>query len=585
MLDSTRKHITIDKHVDEDSASLLSDDVNTIVEDHAGTIWICTGKGLSRLNPPPSKGQAHPFNNYLNDQKDARPFGGNVVSNILEDHTGTIWATTYGRGLNKFSADGSFKRFLDPADSAMNEENFIYRMVEDPENLFWLSTRAGLVLFDPRTGGFTRYPIDELNDAHIFDILPGDGGDLWLSTSIGLTRFNPRSNVFTRYGSEHGLQFNEFFSGFFRSRHGTLFAGGIDGFTEFSPADLLTSTRIPGIAITNFKVLDRDFSTVVPAAGAMILPYDQNFLSFSFAVLDYVNPLRNRFMYRMYGIDGSWVSAGNRNYATYSNLGPGDYLFEVKGCNSDNVWNLTGASISITITPPYWRTWWFRALLAVLTAGTVYAVYRYRLQRLLDLERLRLRIADDLHDDVGSNLSAIAIASRTLQRAPELGQSTRRKLAEIYSTALSTSEGMKDIVWFIKPRSDTVDDLLLRMKDATSALLSDIEHNFEASPVDNAMRVSIDFKKNFFLAFKEILTNVAKHATATRVQIRVTQQDGILEAVVNDDGRGFDPKNADALKRGNGLVSLQSRAKTIGGMCEITSRPGKGTTVRFSGRL
>lgn len=175
--------------------------------------------------------------------------------------------------------------------------------------------------------------------------------------------------------------------------------------------------------------------------------------------------------------------------------------------------------------------------------------------------------------------------SRAIQRAPELTAATKSKLAEIYDTAVKSSEGMKDIVWFIKPKNDTLDDLLLRMKDTASSLLADVEHDFQAPKIDSpkvAMKISIDFRRNFFLAFKEILTNIVMHAEANRVWILVRQENGMLEVIVRDDGRGFDEQT---VRRGNGLGSLRTRAGNIGGVCEITSALGKGTMVRFSGRL
>jgi signal transduction histidine kinase len=284
-------------------------------------------------------------------------------------------------------------------------------------------------------------------------------------------------------------------------------------------------------------------------------------------------------------VDKNWVDAGTRNFASYPALDPGSYVFQVKGCNSANVWNEAGASIALVITPPYWQTWWFRLVLAAVVTGLAYTSYRYRVRHLLEVERLRLRIADDLHDDIGSNLSTIAMATRTLQRAPGLTGETKRTLVEIYETAIKTSEGMRDAVWFITPRNDTLDDLFLRMKDAASSILTDTQHNFQAPEEQSSRRVSINFKRNFFLAFKEILTNIMKHASAARVAITLVRRDGMLEAVVEDDGRGFDVNEIPSGRRGNGLQSLRSRARTVGGTFEITSRPGGGTTVRFSGKL
>lgn len=582
MLDSTRHHLLLDRHRADDPSSLLSDAVGRITADRSGNVWCCTDEGLSRLIPGP----VHRFRNFLSGETDRRKFGGNVVSDVMEDRWGNIWAATYGRGLNRFEPDGSVTRFLCPADTAGDEENFIYTIVENDEGSFWLSTRAGLVLFDLRTGSFVRHPIAQLHDAHIFDIRPDPRGGLWLSTSVGLVKFDSATGAFTRFGSEHGLKFSELFSEFCPTRSGSVLVGGIDGFAEFSFHDIGRKARIPKLAITSFQVLDREISAPVSGPEPVRLSYDQNFLSFSFAVLDYANPRRNRFMIRMDGVDARWVDAGTRNFATYPKLEPGSYRFEVRGCNSENVWDEGAASVSIMISPPFWHAWWFRLLIAGILLAVVSAAYRYRLGRALEVERLRLRIADDLHDDVGSNLSSIAMRSRSLQRAPELSTATRQKLAEIYETAITTSQGMKDIVWFIKPRSDTVDDLLLRMKDAASAILCDVEHNFETTGGDNSVRVSIEFRRAFFLACKEALTNVAKHARATKVQITVRHADGMLEMVIHDNGIGFDSDGAGRNGlAGNGLSSLRQRAGSLAGGFQISSERGRGTTVRFSGKI
>jgi hypothetical protein len=583
MYDARQKRFRVHRREKMDFTSLAPGDIWGILEDHSGSIWIYGRGGLSQMIG--NKGR---FRNYLTGPSDAHPREGNVVSCVREDHASNLWVATFGKGLNRLEKDGTFTRFMHPGDSTGNEENFIYSFTEDRRGTFWLSTLVGLVSFDPLSGEFRHVPIDQLHRAHIFGIAVELDDELWLSTGIGLVRFNPRTHAFARYDEKDGMPFTEFFSGFYRNNRGRLYAGASGGFTEFSPAGISTVSRTPEIAITNFSIFDREVPAGEYSSGGMRLSYDQNFCSFTFAALDYANPTRNAFTYRMIGVDKDWVRSGTRNYASYPNLDPGRYVFQVKGSNSDNVWNEAGTSISIVITPPFWGTWWFRSLIVVFIAGVSYGAYRYRLHRLLEVERLRLRIADDLHDDVGSNLSTIAMISRSVQRAPELNTATKDKLAEIFDTAISTSEGMKDIVWFIKPTNETLDDLLLRMKDTASTLLANVEHDFDTSgndPSKGNERVTIDFKRNFFLAFKEILTNIVKHASATRVEIRVDQKDGTLETTVRDNGKGFDPALQATMRRGNGLGSLRNRAKNIGGVCEITSHPAGGTTVRFSGRL
>jgi len=577
-LDAARKRMRVHRSIKADPGSLANDHVGAIYEDRSGTIWICTSGGLSEIVP----GKAGRFKNYLKGPKEADSVQGNLVSDIFEDRRSNLWVATYGRGLNKREAKGTFKRFLHPGDSSRTKENWIYCFVEDNEGMFWLSTMAGLVSFDPQAAQFTRHPIEQLHDAHIFGIHVDKRNDLWLSTGIGLAKFSPKTGTFTRFDEKHGVSFVELRSGFYKNTSGRLFVGGLDGFIEFDPDSISTVSHPPEIALTALSVFDQEISASALAGGEIHFPYDQNFISISFAALDYVEPLRNRFTYKMVGVDNDWVEAGTRNYARYPNLNPGNYVFQVRGSNSDDVWNETGTFVTIVVAPPYWQTWWFRILAAAFIASTIYAVYRYRIRKLLEVERLRMRIADDLHDDVGSNLSTIAMVARAIQRAPELTRATKRRLAEIYETAVTTSDGMKEIVWFIKPENDTLDDLLLRMKDTASSLLANVDHDFHSPKDRSSSRVTVEFKRNFFLAFKEILTNIVKHASAPKVEIRVEQKNGMLEMVIRDNGRGFDEST---VRRGNGLGSLRSRAQNIGGVCEITTGQGKGTAVRFSGRL
>jgi ligand-binding sensor domain-containing protein/signal transduction histidine kinase len=581
LLDRPRRHMLAFRHVEGDSTSLIDNRITALYKDRTGNIWFCANGGISLL----IRGRPVSFRNYLPGRADADPGGGTHVLFMCEDRESNRWVGTFGRGVLRIEPSGTFRQFLIPNDTPGSQANVVYAMTENHAGVFWFSTGAGLVSFDPHSGEFSRHEIPQLHSAHIFGIVEDSTGTLWMSTGVGLAKFDPATGSFRRFDEHDGLAFTEFFSGLYRDAQGWLLVGATDGFVEFSPENVSTISDPPRIAITSVSLFDQELPASLLAPGELRLPHDRNFCSFTFAALDYANPSRNRFAYRMIGVDQNWVDAGVRNFASYPALDPGSYVFQVKGCNSANVWNEEGASISLLIAPPYWQTWWFRLLLAAFMAGLAYTAYRYRVRHLLEVERLRLRIADDLHDDIGSNLSTIAMASRALQRAPELTKATRGTLVEIYETAIKASEGMKDAVWFITPRNDTLDDLFLRMKDAASTILTDLQHDFRAPEEKSSRRVSINFKRNFFLAFKEILTNIVKHASAARAVITLELRDGMLEAVIEDDGRGFDPDSLAAGRRGNGLQSLRNRAKTVGGTFEISSRPGKGTSVRFSGRL
>lgn len=578
MLDAQRRHAVVDRHVDSDTSSLVGNAVARILEDRSGRIWISTTSGLSEF----VGGRPHRFKNYLHDPADAHPLGGNEVGDLWEDGSGNLWIPTSGRGLIKRDRQGNFSRFVFPGDSSGIHENWIFSVVDDREGVLWLGTNVGLVSFDPRSNAFRRHTISQLSESHIFGIVIDHQNALWMSTSIGLGRYDPQARTFVRYDRDDGIPFAELRSSFVPSRGGTVFVGGLDGFTEFNPDSIRAEGTVPAVMMTGFSIFDQAMPATLFAAPEIVLDYNQNFFSFSFAALDYTDPKRNSYSYRMVGLDPDWQVAGHRNYARYTNIEPGEYLFEVKGAGSNEVWNEKAASLRIIITPPYWRSWWFRLTVLISLVAAAYAAYRYRLRHLLHVERLRLRIAHDLHDDVGSNLSAIAIASKSAQLLPELPARARRKLSEIYDTARATSEGMRDLVWFIKPETDELDDLFLHMRESAPLLLGEVDVECHFPPSSNSTTISVDFKRAAFLAFKEIVTNIAKHAHASKVAVRVTAKNGVMEMLVHDDGKGFDTK---AQHSGTGLVSLRKRAETLDGSCDISSQPGQGTTVRFTGRL
>ena len=571
-----RQRFDIYRHRDGDPHTQAGDVTWSFLEDGAGRLWVCTREGVSWCNVRPPEQRRI----FASPAVPAIPGRGATVTGVAADGAGRIWLLLAEGGL--YSPDPP-RMIIDSVDTNTTAQRIRwYGIHKDRQGLFWLSTTAGMKTFDPATGQLTSIESSDLQGAHIHDIADDAEGTLWLSTAIGLVRYDRQSGTYKRYSESQGLAFRELMSEFFHDQDGRLSVGGLDGFVSFHPTEVTTYRRPPTVVLTGLSIFGKVAEPSLLHARSLALPYDQNSLSFSFAALDYVDPERNRYAYRMTGIDAGWTSSGHRHFANYTNVEPGTYRFEVRGTNSDDVWSETEASLVITIVPPYWRTWWFRGVSVVLLIAVVYAVYRYRMRKLLELERLRFGIASDLHDDVGSNLSAIAMASRSVQRSPELSGRTRAKIAEIYDTAVLTSERMKDIVWFIRPENDTLDDLFLRMRDVASTMLDEMEVGFSAPRVGDSFVCPIHFKRSVFLAFKEIVTNIAKHAAATRATIDIGLREREINMTVADNGRGFDVAGR---HRGTGMASLQRRARDIGGTCTVTSVPGGGTTVMFTGRI
>jgi signal transduction histidine kinase len=251
----------------------------------------------------------------------------------------------------------------------------------------------------------------------------------------------------------------------------------------------------------------------------------------------------------------------------------------VRAMALDGTVSVHPASVLFTIVPPLWQRGWFMVAAALAGMVTLYALFRYRLYHLMKLERLRLRIAGDLHDDVGTNLSSIVIASQIMERQPGLTDGIREQLADIRQIAAGTHEMMRDIVWMLNPANDSLDDFMLKLKEAAGRLLAGVPYTFTVTPGRLLEKVSIDFKRNVLLIFKELLSNIVRHSGATSVIIDVSQENGGFLLHVNDNGRGFQPEAAGL---GSGLASLRRRAAILGGSLEIESTPGKGTRATLT---
>jgi signal transduction histidine kinase len=302
-------------------------------------------------------------------------------------------------------------------------------------------------------------------------------------------------------------------------------------------------------------------------------------LEFHFTALSFCAPEKNQYKYLLEGVDNDWAEAGNRSVAYYNNISPGNYRFRVAAANNDGVWNETGTSIAFVMLPHFWQTVWFKLAIAGALVAALTLVYRLRVARLREIERLRVRIAADLHDEVGSSLWSISLLSGMLKKNEQLPPEERRDADEINRIALQSAAAVRDIVWFIKPEYDTMQDMVLRMRDVAATMLGGMEHRFNNAQSDMSRRLPIDFRQNVFLMFKEILTNVARHSQATFVEIEISESAGLWRMQIRDNGIGFDP---DAAFSGNGMKNLRSRAEKLKGTLEVKTQRGCGTTITFS---
>ena len=339
------------------------------------------------------------FTHFQHDPADPQSLSHNQVTCIVEDREGMLWVGT-SQGLNQFNREtGIFTRYQhDPMDPDSLVQDSVFSIFEDSDGDLWIGTAGGLDRFDRASGQFAHYSMqDGLPSETIYGILEenvstgGKGGDLWISTANGLSRFDPQTETFRNYSVNDGLQSNSFlgFSAHAQSPDGEMFFGGTGGFNAFYPDQIKDNAYIPPVVITDFQLANKPvliggdsvLQKSILETDQLILSYQDNVFSLEFAALNYRSPVQNRYKYKMEGFEQDWHEVDStRRFATYTNLDPGDYVFRVIGSNNDGVWNEVGASIAITVTPPWWETAWFRIGLGVLVVGLIVGGFRWRVR-------------------------------------------------------------------------------------------------------------------------------------------------------------------------------------------------------------
>jgi len=397
------------QHVPGDPYSIGNNIIRSIYEDKTGILWIGTRNGgLNKFDRISGRFNRHKYR-----------IG--EVRSIIEDDTGTFWAGT-DRGLARYNNDtDDFTHYLhDPDDPQSLSHNSVITIYEDKSARLWIGTSDGLNLYNVETNNFTHYKVkDGLPNNVINGILEDDRGNLWLSTNHGLSKFNPLQKTFRNYDIYNGLQSNQFAIGAScLSKKGEMLFGGVNGFNVFHPDNISDNPNIPDVHLTDFQIfnmtVDVNTSDIGNRDGKYYLPkhisniseitlsHKESVFSFEFAALDYHSPQKNRYAYKMDGIDPNWVYIdASRRYVAYTQLDPGEYVFQVKGSNNDGLWNEDGTSIKIIITPPWWRTNLAYAFYILTIGLIIIGVWRFQVNRLrmkhqMDMDHLHAEKLEEI---------------------------------------------------------------------------------------------------------------------------------------------------------------------------------------------
>lgn len=512
----------------------------------------------------------------------------NLVRKFYKDSRGRIWVATVKFGLGEWinHSRPSINYYSNiPGDNTSISNNNIYDITEDRKGNLWISTYGGgLHYFNTQTRTF-----EHISASHNLaeGLQTDDKDNVWMIANGNLHKYDPHQKSYTTYQLPD-LEKSGGVTGYiFKDEHGKLYMAGTNYFISFLPSTIHDINEQPKVLITDFRIFNASYNHLL-SEQPIVLKHNENFLSLEFAAPFYQAGYPVQYSHQLEGVDNDWVPDGTRNSINYTNLDDGKYLFKVRATNKPGAWGPHVASIRITINPPFWKTWWFYTFAAAIISLVVYAIYRYRINELLKRQAIRNKIAQDLHDNVGSTLSSISVYSQVakIYKQQDRMEPLQDTLEKISTTSSEMISEMNDIVWAINPRHDNMPTILQRMESFARPLLASQEIKFHFSYELSVQHQHLEMhkRKNFYLIFKEAINNALKYSGCKNIWVEIKLHHHQLHLSVKDDGIGFDTRKAKstASLSGNGVQNMQVRAREMKGSCRVESAPGSGTTILLS---
>jgi ligand-binding sensor domain-containing protein len=494
---------------------------------------------------------------------------------IRQAPNGTIWVGTSSSAFRFRS--GRFERFRL---TQGRREPILRDLMADHAGRIWIATDyEGLLRCDNADDPqpvFRQYTVREgLSTSSVQTAQEDAAGFIYAGTAVGVDRIDPQAPIESRrirhFTAADGLPDTQLTTSF-RDSRGHLWFGTLHGLSEFDPARSPRHAP-PNVYVMRVRVRGEDVPLPWEGArnGSLYLAPDRNQVEIDYAGIDLGSAGSLHYQYRLAGVDRDWSPPVDRTSVNYASLPSGPFRFEVRALDADGQVSPASAVLDLMVQAPVWRRWWFVLSVSLALAGAITKLYDYRVKSLLAIERLRTRIATDLHDDIGASLTQISILSELARRsyAPQV-------LSDIANIARAVGQDMSDIVWAVNPRHDRFDGLVHRMRRFANDTLggAEIDVTFEAENLPADFAVPLDARRPLYLAFKEAVHNVARHSGATRASIRLALEGSWLKLTVEDNGRGFDPNT---VQPGEGLGSMSRRLRELGGKASWDFPPAGGT--------
>ncbi len=508
--------------------------INDFLQDEQGNLWIATFYGLIVIEDFETVWENcniySKLKIYRHNENDSSSFWDNYVVDLEQDDAGDIWAAT-SSGIVRILQNGgklNFKAFTEK-DGLSN--NMIYG-----------------ILKDPKTGNF------------------------WLSSNGGITKFNPIEKTFDNYTLQDGLQSNEFNGGALSIAYdGEMIFGGINGITYFYPNEIQYDTIPPRIWITSLTNAEYEkFNLLYQPNQSIELAYGKNQFSMEFLAIDYANPNENQYAYQLENLHKDWIEAGTNRRVYFSDLSSGNYTFRVKASNGDSIWSKDAASVQIAILPPFWMTPWFYALIFLLVLSLLWYLHqasvKRKIEKVVEIEKIRKRAAADFHDELGHKLTIISLFSEIVKDklTGKVNTEVSPHLEKVIKTSNELYFSMKDLLWALDPSKDSIYDLAIMLKDFGDELFDKTGIHFHSEGIQSLLKtrkLPMHYKRHIVLIFKEAMNNTLKHAKCQNTLLAFDYNgNGHLAISFKDDGQGFE---IPIVNEGNGLLNIQDRAERI----------------------
>jgi ligand-binding sensor domain-containing protein len=556
--------------------------LNTIFRlktDSAGNIWMLCRDRFIYFDVLNNKYESFPitWGSTYKGSKDLSP------AHIRMDAAENPWVITKN-GL--FVCNRKEKKVRHIYDTAFGGIKFSYNSfwdgAFDKQDNLWLTSPNGIHVYNTRQNDVVNIftMTDGLPSLITTHISVDNENQIWVNAGAGLAMYNQQEKIWRSFNRFDGMDRDYLDGTLSITTNGKIVIEQANGFLLKDAAEIVSSAHVPLLQITSISINDKEaFSSPQALKDKKLqLPFNQNNISIEFAAMDWLYPFKTNYLVKIDGLQSANTWTPNPDARiNLTGLAPGNYVVHIKAINSSAVWSNT-INLSVTIKPPFWQTWWFIVLSLLAVAGILYWLYRYRVKQLLKMQQMRNSISRDLHDEIGSSVSSVNMLSMVAKKQLGEGHPVTPLLTQISQSAQNAGDSINDIIWSIHPQNDSIERILLRMKELAAEMLEPNEIAYQIDFDNQLTRLDIPMqdRRHLFMLYKEALNNLIKYAGCKNAFLSMQVIDNNLVMKIEDDGIGFDKANH---KPGNGLINMQQRAIEMKAELLITASPGKGCSI------